>query len=167
MHSAQTAVPRAKNKATWADRLAGRAILWFVDNNSALTAVIRSFSAVLENFELLLLNAALDVRLQCMNWYTRVPSKSNPSDSPCRMCFDELAAKGFVRCEPLYASLTIGKMGERRERQKMYPRKKGSATDSPVTQKKKGDMINNELRSCCIFHMRVLSDMSCCLLIFV
>ena len=99
------------SKATWSDRLAGRAILWFVDNNSALSAVIRSFSAVLENFELLMLNTSLDVSLQCMNWYTRVPSKSNLGDSPSRMCFNELAAKGFVRCEPLYESLTIEKMG--------------------------------------------------------
>ena len=98
--------PILVSKATWADRITGRAVLWFVDNNSALAAVIRSFSAVLENYELLTLNASLDVRLQCLNWYTRVPSKSNLSDSPSRMCFEELAAYGFVRCEPLYKSLT-------------------------------------------------------------
>ena len=100
-------------KTTWANRLSGRAILWFIDNNSALAAVIRSFSAVLENFELLMLNAHLDVKLQCLNWYTRVPSKSNLSDNPSRMSFEELAAKGFIRCDPCYESLTISKVGER------------------------------------------------------
>lgn len=99
-------------KATWAKYLSGRAILWFIDNNAALSAVIRSFSAVLENFELLMINANLDVRLQCLNWYSRVPSRSNLSDDPSRLCFGDLEAKGFVRCQPSYESLTIERSGE-------------------------------------------------------
>ena len=94
-------------KTTWGSVLAGRAVLWFVDNNSALAAVIRSFSPVVENFELLLINARLDVKLQSLNWYSRVPSKSNLSDGPSRLDFNELAANGFCRCQPIYKTLTV------------------------------------------------------------
>ena len=94
-------------KTTWEPLLSGRAVLWFVDNNSALAAVIRSFSPVVENFELLIINANLDVKLQSLNWYSRVPSKANLSDSPSRMDFDELTANGFRRCQPVYETLTI------------------------------------------------------------
>ena len=69
--------------------------------------MIRSFSPIVENFELLVLNAELDVKLQSLNWYSRVPSKSNLSDSPSRMDFSELAAKGFQRCQPNYETLTV------------------------------------------------------------
>ena len=94
-------------KSTWPQLISCRAVLWFVDNNSALAAVIRSFSPIVENFELLVLNAELDVKLQSLNWYSRVPSKSNLSDSPSRMDFSELAAKGFQRCQPNYETLTV------------------------------------------------------------
>lgn len=63
-------------------------------------ALIRSFSPVLENFVLLQTNAKLDVANQSKNWYSRVPSKSNPSDSASRLNFDEYS--DAVRCEPLY-----------------------------------------------------------------
>eukprot|EP00435_Cladocopium_sp_Y103_P010164 s6141_g2.t1 len=99
-------------KATWSQQLSGRAVLWFIDNNSALASVIRSFSPVLENFDLLVINANLDVKLQSMNWYCRVPSKSNLSDSPSRLDFSELSAKGFVRSQPNYGSLTMISNGE-------------------------------------------------------
>ena len=35
-----------------------------------------------------------------MNWYSRVPSKSNISDDPSRLCFTGLDRKGYTRCKP-------------------------------------------------------------------
>jgi hypothetical protein len=55
---------------------------------------------VTDNYELLVRNAELDVWMQTMNWYSRVPSKSNVSDDPSRLCFTELDRKGYTRCEP-------------------------------------------------------------------
>eukprot|EP00435_Cladocopium_sp_Y103_P017790 s259_g4.t1 len=98
-------------KTTWEDQLKGRPILWFIDNNSALSAMIRSFSAIFENYELLVINAGLDVKLQCMNWYSRVPSKSNLSDEPSRLLFQNLESKGFVRCQPQYKPLSSQENG--------------------------------------------------------
>ena len=87
-------------KLTWSEILSHRAVLWFIDNNSAQAALVRSFSPVTDNYELLVRNAELDVWMQTMNWYSRVPSKSNVSDDPSRLCFTELDRKGYTRCEP-------------------------------------------------------------------
>ena len=43
------------------------------------------FSPVVDNFFMLQMNSKLDVELQIKNWYSRVPSKSNPSDSASRL----------------------------------------------------------------------------------
>ena len=40
-------------KNTWKSFLKGRSILWFIDNNSSLAAIIRSYSPVLDSFECL------------------------------------------------------------------------------------------------------------------
>ena len=98
--------PVLVSKATWKNVLRQRSVLWFIDNNAALSAVIRSFSPVIENYELLVLNARLDLQLQSLHWYSRVPSKSNLSDSASRLDFKELETFGFLRCEPQYESLT-------------------------------------------------------------
>ena len=68
-------------KETWAELLAGRSVLCFLDNESAKMALIRNFSPVLDSFLLLQANAKLDIETQSKNWYSRVPSKSNPSDA--------------------------------------------------------------------------------------
>ena len=89
-------------KMTWGSIIKGRLILWFIDNNSALASMIRAYSPVLENYDLLRLNARLDVQLQCLNWYSRVPSKSNISDDASRLQFAALERLGFQRCNPIY-----------------------------------------------------------------
>lgn len=89
-------------KWTWMDILKERSVFWFIDNNSALAAVIRSYSPVLDNFEMLVINSRLDVELQSLHWYNRVPSHSNLGDDPSRLQFEELERHGFLRCEPRY-----------------------------------------------------------------
>eukprot|EP00435_Cladocopium_sp_Y103_P067316 s126_g29.t2 len=98
--------PVLVSKETWKSELSKRAVLWFIDNNSALSAIIRAFSPVFENYQLLVINARLDLELQCQNWYSRVPSKSNLSDDPSRLSFQQLADHGFKRCTPQYTCLT-------------------------------------------------------------
>ena len=93
-------IPVAKHTWHWA--LKERVILWFIDNDSALAAIIRSYSPVLDSYEMLVINARLDVELQSLHWYTRVPSNSNLSDDPSRLQFGELERHGFKRCVPQY-----------------------------------------------------------------
>ena len=87
-------------KLTWSTVLSHRAVLWFIDNNSAQAALVRSYSPVADNYELLVRNAELDVCMQTMNWYSRVPSKSNIGDDPSRLFFTEPDRKGYTRCKP-------------------------------------------------------------------
>ncbi|CAJ1438941.1 unnamed protein product [Effrenium voratum] len=87
-------------KATWAGYLAKRKVIWFIDNESARAAFIRSFSPVLHSVKLLWANARLDVRLELWNWYARVPSKSNFSDAASRLEFG--CYQGWKQVEPCY-----------------------------------------------------------------
>lgn len=96
-------------KSTWRDSLRGRSILWFVDNESARMALIRNFSGTLDNFFLLQMNAAMDVQVQARNWYSRVPSKSNPADSASRLDFTEYRNSNESR--PDYAT-ALGMLDE-------------------------------------------------------
>ena len=89
-------------KLTWSRVLQGRAVLWFLDNSSAVGALVRSFSPISDNFELLRINAELDVMLRATNWYARVPSLSNLSDGPSRLEFKQVEKLGFQRCMPRY-----------------------------------------------------------------
>ena len=71
--------PVVKAKSTWNQILEGRSIPWFLDNESSRISLVRNFSPILDSFFLLQLNARMDVLVQSRNWYSRVPSKSNPS----------------------------------------------------------------------------------------
>ena len=102
---AQTEIfPVLVAKETWANVLAGRSVLWFLDNESAKMALIRNFSPILDSFLLLQTNAKLDIETQSKNWYSRVPSRSNPSDSASRLEFGEYASS--MKCEPCYTKVS-------------------------------------------------------------
>lgn len=90
-------------KETWTEEIRERSILWFLDNESAKMALIRNFSPVIDSFMLLQANAVLDVETQSRNWYSRVPSKSNPSDSASRLEFGEY--ENSVQCIPCYTKV--------------------------------------------------------------
>ena len=80
--------PILVSKETWADLIYQRSVLWFTDNESARMAFIRNYSPVIDNFLLLQVNSQLDLRVEARHWYSRVPSKSNPSDAASRLSFE-------------------------------------------------------------------------------
>lgn len=83
------------SKFLWSEVLAGRSVLWFLDNESARTCFVRNYSPVLDNFFMLQFNGSLDMSLNARHWYSRVPSRSNLSDAASRLDF--AAYRGFVR----------------------------------------------------------------------
>eukprot|EP00435_Cladocopium_sp_Y103_P030657 s5118_g7.t1 len=89
--------PVSVSKDTWKSLLSGRSVIWFLDNESARSALVRCFSPILDNFCLLQLNARLDTDMQSRNWYARVPSKSNPSDSASRLEFSSYSSSEQVK----------------------------------------------------------------------
>ena len=46
------------------------------------------------------MNAAMDVKVQARNWYSRGPSKSNPADDASRLVFSDY--KNSIRSRPDY-----------------------------------------------------------------
>ena len=80
--------PILVSKETWAELIYQRSVLWFTDNESARMALIRNYSPVIDNFLLLQVNSQLDLRVEARHWYSRVPSKSNPSDAASRLSFE-------------------------------------------------------------------------------
>ena len=85
----------------WKATLSNRRILWFVEIESVFS--VRNYSPAPENYDLLVLNACLDLELNSRHWYTRVPSSSNPSDSASRLDFEPYA--DAVRWIPDYSTL--------------------------------------------------------------
>ena len=92
--------PVLVSKETWASKIDGRSVLWFLDNDSARLSLVRCFSPVLVNFCLLQLNARLDSQICARHWYSRVPSKSNPSDDASRLEFS--GYRNASQCTPVY-----------------------------------------------------------------
>jgi hypothetical protein len=90
-------------KVTWRNLLQRRQVLWFCDNEAARSAMIRSYSPLLDSMQLIRLCAAEDVAAQSTNWYARVPSKSNLSDAASRLDFSCYALLGFTKVMPSYA----------------------------------------------------------------
>lgn len=76
-------------KAHWAEKLKGRRVIFFVDNDSARFALIRMFSPVRASADILWQIAELDLDSRATPWYARVASASNPADGPSRLDFEE------------------------------------------------------------------------------
>ena len=79
-------------RLTWGARLQGRKALYFVDNNAALQAMIRSYSPVLPSLELVMECLKWDLQAESSAWYARVPTECNPADAPSRMKYE-----GWIR----------------------------------------------------------------------
>ena len=85
-----------------------RQVLWFCDNEAARSAMIRSYSPLLDSMQLIRLCAAEDVAAQSTNWYARVPSKSNLSDAASRLDFSCYALLGFTKVMPKLGAHDLG-----------------------------------------------------------
>ena len=75
----------------------------YLDNEAARVTLLRvkSNSPALEL--LAGICGRLELEMQCMPWYGRVPSKSNPADDPSRLIFQQLSAhyeRRTPQCSP-------------------------------------------------------------------
>ena len=81
-------------KMTWAERIRGRRVIFFIDNDSARFSLIRAYSPALASAEVLWKSAEQDSLLALFPWYCRVPSASNISDKPSKLEFKEIISLG-------------------------------------------------------------------------
>ena len=77
-------LPIAVSLHHFGDQLAGRRVLWFVDNNSVRDILIKGPTSSPSLFCLLAECFRLSGALQLLWWVSRVPSKSNIADYPSR-----------------------------------------------------------------------------------
>ena len=91
-------LPSAAARETWAGELRDLTILHFLDNTSAVQALVKGYSPSADSAPLLDWVADADVRLGARPWYDRVPSPANPADAPSRL--DYAACREWKWREP-------------------------------------------------------------------
>ena len=72
-------------RLTWADKLKGRRVIYFVDNEAARIGLVRAYSPVLPSMNLILACLGWDYANNSQAWFARVSSYSNIADGPSRM----------------------------------------------------------------------------------
>jgi hypothetical protein len=86
-------------KWAWEHILDNSKNIFFIDNESAREALIRSYSPVWTSRELIVLAKVADVRIEANDWYARVPTGANIADDPSRLDFDYLINSGATRLD--------------------------------------------------------------------
>ena len=90
-------------RLTWSKYLKGKKCIFFLDNESARIALVRSYSPVLASLNIVMDVAAWDYENSLDAWYTRVPTCANISDGPSRMSLDEMDVLGaFTVVKPIF-----------------------------------------------------------------
>jgi len=74
----------------WKERLKGRLVLAFVDNDAARYGIIKGSSPSRDSAWILHEYWTAEAELECNTWTERVPSASNCADGPSRNCWDNL-----------------------------------------------------------------------------
>jgi hypothetical protein len=78
-------------RLTWQHLLKGRRCVFFLDNESARIALVRSYSPVLSSLNILMDVASWDYKYSVDPWYARVPTCANVSDGPSRMSLEDMS----------------------------------------------------------------------------
>ena len=89
-------IPLLIARITWTDRLAGRRVVFFIDNESARICAIKAYSPVLPSLEIVMRCIGFDYCNDVLCWYARVPTCCNLGDGPSRM--DASEAIRLVGC---------------------------------------------------------------------
>ena len=88
-------------RLTWGERLAGRRVIYFVDNESARIGLVRAYSPVLPSLSIILSCLHWDYAHNSQGWYARVPSYSNISDGPSRLV-RPAPSSGIITVAPIF-----------------------------------------------------------------
>ena len=93
-HSSQSQVigqaelyPLLVARLTWAKRLKGQRVIFFIDNESARLAAIKAYSPILASTNILAEISSFDHMNEIYPWYARVPTFSNMGDGPSRFLY--------------------------------------------------------------------------------
>lgn len=77
-------------RLTWAARLYGRRVIYFVDNESAKISLVKGYSPISPSLSIIIQCLSWDYSNNSSSWVARVPTCANIADSPSRMKISEL-----------------------------------------------------------------------------
>ena len=90
-------------RLTWARYLANRKVVYFVDNESARLAMVKSYSPVLPSLQIIVDTLGWDHKNNSIAWFARVPTQSNIADEPSRLTVGaSLLALGAEVVRPVF-----------------------------------------------------------------
>ena len=89
-------------KLTWAKKLAGRKVIYFIDNDSARLALVKAYSPVLASMHIIIQSVLWDGAHDSRSWFARVPTESNIADGPSRMSSADVIAAGARLVPPVF-----------------------------------------------------------------
>ena len=72
----------------WGDLMKESQVVFYLDNESAKAGLIKGYGATKVANAIVGCFCQTESLLQLKTWFSRVPTHSNPSDGPSRMCFD-------------------------------------------------------------------------------
>jgi hypothetical protein len=85
---------------TWAEELKNKRVLYFIDNDSARLALVKSYSPVLPSLKIISECSEWDCANSSCAWYARVPTEANVADGPSRMESREVVQNYGARIVP-------------------------------------------------------------------
>ena len=85
-------------RLTWRSRIAGKRVFYFIDNESARLALVKSYSPCLSSSKIVMSCLAWDQEALSSPWYARVPTHSNIADAPSRMTVNAELVNMQARC---------------------------------------------------------------------
>ena len=104
--------PAAVARWTWEHRLKNRRAMYFIDNESARLALVKSCSPILPSLRLIMLCLEWDRLNGGTPWYARVPTYSNIADSPSRFeVTEELLSLNAVVVSPIISENYLKSVG--------------------------------------------------------
>ena len=90
-------------RLTWEKEIAGNRVLYFIDNDSARLALIKSYSPVLPSLRIICECTSWDCKFQRVPSYARVSIHANAGDGPSRMDKAEVVEMfGAVIVNPVF-----------------------------------------------------------------
>ena len=88
-------------RLTWPELLSSSRVLYFIDNESARSAMIRAYSPILSSLKIVQDCLQWDYNNESSGWYARVPTASNCGDEPSRMMVP-FSGKGVEVVRPIF-----------------------------------------------------------------
>ena len=82
--------PVALSLRLWSERLRGKFVIAFIDQDAARAGMVKAYSPSVANAEIIDLVTQAAASFNVFSWFTRVASATNIADLPSRMMWAEL-----------------------------------------------------------------------------